>query len=702
MHGEKERAGRRGRGRRRAALVTALGMAVASWTGVQLAATPRAEAVTPPVGFTADNLPTWQTNGVVWAMAESDGVVFAGGTFSAVRPPGSPAGSDEQQALNFAAFDAATGAPADCALSFTIGTGTATVRALAVSDDGGTLYAGGQFGSVNGVGVGNVAAIDLDDCSVDTGFRPGVSATVRALDVHGDTVYLGGDFTSVGGQSRGRYAAVTASGTLLPWNPQADKVARALEVTPDGENVVLGGDFNTVRGTSSHALAVVDSRSAALTRAYGGGFIHAASVVKGLATDATGFYTANEGTGGGVFDGRIALDLDDFGQRWRDTCLGATQDVAVHDEVLYSVSHAHNCASMQQFPELNERQHLLAESVDDPRPLLSWFPDTDDGPSGTEQIGPRALVTSAKGGKDYLWVGGEFTRIASDGNMRQQGLVRFANGPDTRDPTVPTQVTAANVSGGDVRVRWRAGWDRDDRTLTYRVYRNGSSTPLHTVTADSTFWDMPTLQFTDTTADGGTTYSYRVTASDAGDTNVSALSAAASVTTPGTPQETTVVRQATADAYVNASAASANYGGHQELAVRGSSAYQSYLSFDLPAKPAGMNLTGAKLTVRTSAQSTAGTTGTVKAVPVAGSWTETGVKWSNRPALGSATLGTLAGAPSLQTDYTLTLDAAQLTSSLGDSFDLALTAAGTDSLWLWAHESGSTKAPRLTLTFEAP
>ena len=38
--------------------------------------------------ITADDLPTWQTNGIVWAMAQADGVVFAGGTFSAIRPPG--------------------------------------------------------------------------------------------------------------------------------------------------------------------------------------------------------------------------------------------------------------------------------------------------------------------------------------------------------------------------------------------------------------------------------------------------------------------------------------------------------------------------------------------------------------------------------------------------------------------------------------
>lgn len=695
---------RRGRGRRRAvAFGAAFMVTAASLTGAQLVSPTEAAAVTPPVGITADDLPTWQTNGVVWAMAQHEGVVFAGGTFSAIRPPGAAAGTDEQQAVNFAAFNAATGAPTNCKLSFTIGTGTATVRALRVSPDGGTLYAGGQFGAVNGTSVSNVAAIDLANCSVKSGFKVSVSATVRALGVSpdGDTVYLGGDFTKVGGQNRSRFASVSTSGAVTAWNPNADKVARALEVTPDGDDVILGGDFDTVGGKASHALAVVDATSGATTKTYGSTFIHRASTVKGLTVDDTGFYTGNEGTGGGVFDGRIALDLDDFEERWRDTCLGATQDVEVYDSVLYSASHAHNCSSMGQFPELNERQHLLAESVDNPKPLLSWFPDTDDGPSGTEQIGPRTMVTSSRSGTDYMWVGGEFTRIVTNGNMKQQGLVRFASGPDTGAPSVPDQVTAANASGGDVKVSWRASLDEDDSKLTYKVYRNDGATPVHTMTADSVFWKRPTVSFTDTDAKPGTSYSYRITASDAGDANTSAKSASATVTTPGTPAETTVERAATADTYVNGAATSANYGTHQQLAVRGSSAYESYLRFALPAAPAGMELTGAKLTVRTSGDATAGTTDDVRIRQITGAWSETAVSYANRPALGSATLGTLTGATQTQTDQTVTLTPAAIADALDGALDLALTSTGTDSLWLWARESGADRTPRLTLTFEA-
>ncbi|KJY43114.1 hypothetical protein VR46_22985, partial [Streptomyces sp. NRRL S-444] len=101
---------------------------------------PEASAITPPVAFTADELPTWQPNGIVFAMAQANGTVFAGGTFSAVRPPDGTSGA-EQEAVNFVALDAATGKPTSCKLAFTIGDGSATVRALAVSKDKKTLYA---------------------------------------------------------------------------------------------------------------------------------------------------------------------------------------------------------------------------------------------------------------------------------------------------------------------------------------------------------------------------------------------------------------------------------------------------------------------------------------------------------------------------------------------------------------------------------
>lgn len=447
--------------------------------------------------------------------ASADGVVYAGGTFSTVRPPDAPAGTSEQPAVNFAAFDAASGAPTGCSLSFTLSSGTATVRSLVLSPDGDTLYAGGQFGAVNGVGVSNIAAVDTATCTPRENFKVAVSATVRALAVTDDTVYLGGDFNSVAGQTRNKFAAVTTGAQLKPFTANTDEVGRAVEVTPDGSHVVIGGDFFTVNGTNSHALAVVDATTGALDKSYPG-FIPNTSTVQDLTSDATQFYTANEGTGGGVFDGRIALDLGTFSQVWRDTCLGATQALLVHNGVLYSGSHAHDCASMGEFPD-QPRKHLLAQAVDDPK-LLPWFPDTNDGIG--EPVGPRVMAQTDKGGRHYLWVGGEFTTV---NGSAQQGLTRFADGPDTGAPWVPN-ASVSTVRPGEVDVNWQTSFDTDDGELTYRIYKDGASTPVHTVTGFSVFWNRPQLTWTDRTVAPGETHTYRISASDG--TNTSAKSPA--------------------------------------------------------------------------------------------------------------------------------------------------------------------------------
>ncbi|WP_406370579.1 DNRLRE domain-containing protein [Streptomyces sp. NBC_01550] len=897
-------------------------LALSTAAGLGLVALPQpAAALTPPIAFTADDLPTWQTNGIVWTLAEAGATVFAGGTFSQVRPPEGGSGT-AQNAVNFVALNAATGNPTSCNLSFTIGSGSATVRTLAVSPDKKTLYAGGYFGAVNGTPVSSLAAIDIATCTPKASFHPSVSATVRALAVTNDTVYLGGDFTSVGGSAHARYAAVDAtSGAVKPFQADVDEPGRAVAVTPDGNNVILGGDFFTVNGVNSHALAVVDSATGANVRTYPG-FIENNSVVKALDTDATGFYTGNEGTGGGVFDGRIALDLSTLNQRWRDTCLGATQAVKSYQNVVYSASHAHDCSSVGEYPD-GRRRHLLAEPTSGTN-KLGWFPDTNDGLG--EGIGPRAMAVSETSNNKYMWVGGEFTTV---NGSAAQGLTHFAATPDVGAPTVPS-VSAESVKPTEALVRWRASLDTDDTELTYKVYRNGGSTPVYTVDGDSVEWSRPQLSFTDTNVTAGSTYTYRVTATD-GAGNASALSATASVTVPTSAQKypakvlddganlywrynesatpfvgdtspgdqsgihvngpslrqtpaavtgpstaigfngsdqivysdkrTTVPSQysietwfktsttsggklvgfgdnttrasgnydkhvymrndgrlvfgvwtgsartittpdsynngawhhvvatqgssgmalyvdgtqigtlaesssqaysgywhvggdnlngwpnqpssnyfagqidetaiypsvlsaaqvqshytlatapadsvqtvrATDDTYANAGAPSTNYGTSTSLAVRGSAAYETYLRFDLPAAPAGTVLKSARLAVKTTTLSSAGSTDDFAVRPVTGSWTEAGTTYTSRPAVSSTSVGTLSGATELSTVYSATLDTSALSPALGGSYDLALTSTGTDALWVWSSEaSAAENTPQLVLTFGAP
>ena len=502
------------------AVLAGLVLAASSAVGVA----PPAAALSPGVAFAANNLPTWQTNGIVWSMAQANGVVYVGGTFTAIRPPGVGAGgSGTRSAVNFAAFDAATGNPTNCALSVT--GSSATVRSMDVSPDGRTLYIGGYFSSINGVAVTKLAAINLPSCTVNTNFRPpAINSFVRAIDATAAGVYFGGDFRTIGSAARNRLAQVSATGALLPWAPSADLPVRAVHVPAGRSTVIAGGDFTTMNGADSKALAVVNNSTGANVRTYPNFFIPRTSVVKSIDSDASSFYIGNEGTGGGVFDGRARLDLTTYNQVWRDTCLGATQDVDIYGATLYAAHHAHDCSGMNAFTD-GSRMHLSAQSINGPSPMYQWNPNTNDGQG--EGIGPRTLAHTTNGSGDFLWVGGEFTTV---NGRAQQSLTRFGPGPGTQGPGTPQFVSAESRASGQNTVRWQSTSDNDDSELTYRVYRNGSTTALATVQSSSRWWDLPQASFTDTTAVPGTTYTYRVQATDPNG-HTGALSAAVQITT---------------------------------------------------------------------------------------------------------------------------------------------------------------------------
>src|SRR6478609_11744435 len=84
-------------------------------TGVSAAAPALAD--TDPVAGTpatvsADSLPTWQINGVVWSQVTVGNTVYATGSFTRARPPGVPVGGPGSIAAgNIFAFDIRTGNP---------------------------------------------------------------------------------------------------------------------------------------------------------------------------------------------------------------------------------------------------------------------------------------------------------------------------------------------------------------------------------------------------------------------------------------------------------------------------------------------------------------------------------------------------------------------------------------------------------------
>jgi PKD repeat protein len=146
------------------------------------------------------------------------------------------------------------------------------------------------------------------------------------------------------------------------------------------------------------------------------------------------------------------------------------------------------------------------------------------------------------GSGDYVVYAGEFGQV---NGVPQQGLVRFAMrtiAPNLQGPKAATSTWAPTVSSpaaGQARLTWTANYDYDNSDLTYQVFRDDLPTPVHTVTRASTWWNRPSMTFTDTGLASGS-HSYRVRTADRFGNAVT--SPAVSITVAGSSNAAPVAR----------------------------------------------------------------------------------------------------------------------------------------------------------------
>jgi hypothetical protein len=196
--------------------------------------------------------PATTVGGDVWTIAVSGGKVGVGGLFRSAGI-GNGANPAPLPRSNAAAIDLTTGLPTSWDPNV-----NNTVQVLAVS--GSTVYAGGDFTTVNGgVGRNRIAALDASTGTASS-WAPNANGSVFAIIVLGPTVYFGGTFTTVrGGTPRNRAAAFPAADGTTPttWDPNANGGVFALDSS--GSTVYLGGSFTTIRGFARTRIAAVDA-----------------------------------------------------------------------------------------------------------------------------------------------------------------------------------------------------------------------------------------------------------------------------------------------------------------------------------------------------------------------------------------------------------------------------------------------------------
>ena len=164
------------------------------------------------------------------------------------------------------------------------------------------------------------------------------------------------------------------------------------------------------------------------------------------------------------------------------------------------------------------------------------------------------------------------------------------------------------------------------------------------------------------------------------------------------PVEETLTLTAVADAFTQADAVTTTHGSDTALYVDSSPVKVTYLKFDATAL-AGRQLLSAQLRVTTTSSSSAGSPDTQSVRVVADtSWTEATLCHANRPAVGTAVIGALAGTAG-STTYAVPLTADALSGLLGGQVSLALDSVGGagDAFYINSKEAAA-NPPQLVLT----
>jgi parallel beta-helix repeat protein len=177
---------------------------------------------------------------------------------------------------------------------------------------------------------------------------------------------------------------------------------------------------------------------------------------------------------------------------------------------------------------------LAATAVSGTRIDLSWNASNDNvgvtryriyrngGATPIGSVDGSTLAYSDTGlnmGTTYTYT---VTAVDAAGNESAASDSASATTPDTGAPTAPSGVAASVISDSEITVTWNASSDNVGVT-GYRLYRNGSATPVGSVGGS-------TLTYADSNLSADTAYTYTVTAVDAAG-NESAASSPASATT---------------------------------------------------------------------------------------------------------------------------------------------------------------------------
>ncbi len=465
----------------------------------------------------------WQTNNTVWALDVQDNVVYAGGVFTSVRPPGSPVGTGEVARNRIAAFNATTGA---LITSFNPNA-NGQVYDVDVSPNGQYLYVAGSFTTIGGQARQRIARLNLPSGTVDTAWSANANSIVATVISDNNSVYIGGDFTTVKGTARQRIAKLnsTNGNVVTAFNASADKRVAESALGPNSNRLIIGGEVDVVNGLPQAGVASLNPTTGATMpwaatgvspRLANGG---CDANVTDIITQGNTAYVTAEAPNPGCWEGYYAANITDGALIYNERCLGGSVGLAVANDWMYRASHNHDCAkNVGGYVGPNNSNSFIwyrleAHRLSDGR-LGHWSPTTNGGSPGTATtVGPQVLATDGTN----IYAGGDFSTV---NQQAQQGLTRFTLNGGNASPEVPTTPRVTATAAGTLEVSVEAVRDNDDGMQTMALYRDGGTSPIATQTRETWTQSRAVFRFKDSGLTAGTTHTYQVTASDGSATSI--------------------------------------------------------------------------------------------------------------------------------------------------------------------------------------